>query len=265
MRHAPRIVQALRGPVLAATDARCGWWVSFRQLAEALLHSPHELVDLARAAVVATHPTPRPMFESIEESFEHALHEAVAPRVLSLHIEPALGSDVPVVVAVRADGAAIPSEKAMALLQGGLLGVASRVAWQATASRLGDRECAIEVSGGGASFRDRLATRDLDEDVVALGLDPEKLARLADGLSVASRVDRVAPSPTLRALETQFQLTPTQGRVALRLLEGASLREAATLLNITYGTARVHLKQIFAKLEVRTQAGLVAKLLRVRP
>ncbi len=58
-----------------------------------------------------------------------------------------------------------------------------------------------------------------------------------------------------------FQLTPAETRLANLLAQGESLEQSADLLNISVGTARVHLKRIYSKTGVRRQAELVRMIL----
>jgi DNA-binding CsgD family transcriptional regulator len=264
MRHAPLFLRALFGTVLPDADAGegAGWWSSFRGAAERLEAEGEALVAAAREAVARVELDDEgQVFVSVRASFAHAAQEpaALAPT-LALGVRALAGDRSEVEVALF--GGASPSAKAMALVQGALVGFAARVAHDACAGVRDDRRCIVEVGAPRTSFVERLVARGLDDDAIALGLDAEKLGLLVDG----PRESRARPSAALsmRALETDFKLTPTQARVALRLAEGASLQEAAARLDMSYATARVHLKQIFAKLEVRTQGALVAKLLGVR-
>lgn len=61
-----------------------------------------------------------------------------------------------------------------------------------------------------------------------------------------------------------FGLTPMEIRLAVALAGGATIQKAADTLGITAGTARVHLKSIFAKTDTHRQAELVALLARMR-
>lgn len=54
-----------------------------------------------------------------------------------------------------------------------------------------------------------------------------------------------------------FGLTPTEARLSALLGQGAVLEDAATRLGQSVGTARIHLKAIFAKIGVRRQQDLV--------
>jgi DNA-binding CsgD family transcriptional regulator len=58
-------------------------------------------------------------------------------------------------------------------------------------------------------------------------------------------------------LQAAFGLTAAEARLAHALAEGASLRQAAERLQVSYFTARAHLRSIFAKTGVRRQAELV--------
>ncbi|HVL69947.1 MAG TPA: helix-turn-helix transcriptional regulator [Vicinamibacterales bacterium] len=59
-----------------------------------------------------------------------------------------------------------------------------------------------------------------------------------------------------------YSLTRAEARVAVRLLHGDSIEEAASVTGVTAHTARTHLKRILAKTGTRRQAELVALLLR---
>jgi DNA-binding CsgD family transcriptional regulator len=62
-------------------------------------------------------------------------------------------------------------------------------------------------------------------------------------------------------LQSRFGLTPTEGRLALHLATGDSLRSAAARLDITYETARTHLKNIFVKTGTHRQSQLAILIL----
>jgi len=72
--------------------------------------------------------------------------------------------------------------------------------------------------------------------------------------------DRVAASGLLAAA-TGYGLTPRETALAMSLVEGKSLAQAAACMGITRGTARQYLKSVFGKLGVRRQAELVLRLL----
>lgn len=58
-----------------------------------------------------------------------------------------------------------------------------------------------------------------------------------------------------------YGLTPTEARLAARVITGERIDEAARDLGISESTARTHLKRIFKKTNVSRQAELVLKLL----
>jgi DNA-binding CsgD family transcriptional regulator len=62
-------------------------------------------------------------------------------------------------------------------------------------------------------------------------------------------------------LQESFDLTEAEARLAVLLANGEDLRRAAEQLNITYGTARTRLAQIFQKTDTRRQAELVRLML----
>ena len=84
---------------------------------------------------------------------------------------------------------------------------------------------------------------------------------------VASVVLVVDPSRKLRidvdALASALDLTPTESSIAAMLATGRSLREIAAAMGRKEGTARWHLKQIFAKHHVSRQADVVRLVLSV--
>ncbi len=63
-------------------------------------------------------------------------------------------------------------------------------------------------------------------------------------------------------LEDLFALTPAEARVASHLVHGRSLKQIAALSQMTYESIRFLAKQIFIKVEVHSQAELVALLSR---
>lgn len=61
-------------------------------------------------------------------------------------------------------------------------------------------------------------------------------------------------------LRDRFQLTPTEAALAMLLLDGAALVEAARTLDMAHNTARSHLRSIFAKTGAHRQAQLIQLL-----
>jgi DNA-binding CsgD family transcriptional regulator len=68
--------------------------------------------------------------------------------------------------------------------------------------------------------------------------------------------------PPLAQLRELFGLTPAEARLAIALMGGETLREAASNLGVSANTAGVHLARIFDKTGVNRQAALMAVLLR---
>ena len=63
-------------------------------------------------------------------------------------------------------------------------------------------------------------------------------------------------------LRNRFGLTPSEARLALRLVMGESLQSAALALDVSYETARTALKVVFAKTGTHRQSELVIVILR---
>ncbi|WP_420969813.1 helix-turn-helix transcriptional regulator [Bradyrhizobium sp. B120] len=66
------------------------------------------------------------------------------------------------------------------------------------------------------------------------------------------------------SLMAVFSLTPVQAQLASLLVQGKSLKEIATQLHISSGTARNHLKAVFVRTATRRQSELVLLLSRIR-
>ena len=89
----------------------------------------------------------------------------------------------------------------------------------------------------------------------ALGLDaPKAIAFVTD--------PERTPEALERTLARLYGLTPAESIVTAQLLAGASVAELAEQLSITEHTARTHMKRIFDKMCVRTQAELMRVLLK---
>lgn len=63
-------------------------------------------------------------------------------------------------------------------------------------------------------------------------------------------------------LSRLYRLTPAESRLASKVMQGVSLREAADQLKVTYETARSQLKSVFLKTETSRQTELIRLLLR---
>jgi len=76
---------------------------------------------------------------------------------------------------------------------------------------------------------------------------------------VSDPSDHVEPSQ--RTLQSLFKLTKTEARIAVLLARGTPLREIATALGMTQGTARWHVKHLLPKTGTRSQRQLACVLL----
>ncbi|WP_428969769.1 helix-turn-helix transcriptional regulator [Sphingomonas sp. Xoc002] len=77
-------------------------------------------------------------------------------------------------------------------------------------------------------------------------------------------VDPATMPPSLaRRWQRAYGLTPREMELAERMVAGQSLETAADHLAITKGTARVHLRQLFAKTDLNRQAELIRLLARI--
>ena len=71
----------------------------------------------------------------------------------------------------------------------------------------------------------------------------------------------ITESVHLDRLHKRFGLTPSEGRLAVHLAAGETLRMASSTLGITYETARAQLKAVFAKTGPNRQTELVVVIL----
>jgi len=74
-----------------------------------------------------------------------------------------------------------------------------------------------------------------------------------------------AREPSAADLRQRYALTAAEARIAGALATGASLKEIAGRHEMSYETARLHLKHIFAKTGTHRQADLVRLLVRALP
>lgn len=118
-------------------------------------------------------------------------------------------------------------------------GKSTRAAGAVTVSRPGRRPLQVMV----APFRSEVEAVPQNAAVIVFLNDPEQKATV--------------PSETLRML---FGLTPAEARLALALLDGQSLAEAADLYCVGRETVRSQVKSILQKTGTRRQAELVRLL-----
>jgi len=98
--------------------------------------------------------------------------------------------------------------------------------------------------------------------VAPLRIEPRLLAQDARRAIVFITDPERTPESLEGVLPRVYGLTAAEGRVAAQLLAGASTADIAEQLEITVGTVRWTLKQVFEKVGVRSQADLVRVLLR---
>jgi DNA-binding CsgD family transcriptional regulator/PAS domain-containing protein len=100
--------------------------------------------------------------------------------------------------------------------------------------------------------------------VIVAPVGAERLALFQAGPSVMVCITDLGAGvcPPEERLRDLFGLTRKEARVALALLEGASPREAAKSLGVSFYTVRGHLAQIFDKTGVRRQSEMVRLMLR---
>lgn len=78
-------------------------------------------------------------------------------------------------------------------------------------------------------------------------------------------LEDLGASPRLQAdvCRAVYGLTPAEARVAMRLIEGRSAPGIAQDLRLSTLTVRTHIKHVFKKVNVRSQAQLMAALCRI--
>ena len=96
--------------------------------------------------------------------------------------------------------------------------------------------------------------------LAAAGLPPERMALLL----VADPEARTGPPPPA-LLREAFGLTRAEAEVAARAANGEGVPALAASLDISPGTARLHLHRVFEKTGARRQAELAAVLGRLAP
>jgi DNA-binding CsgD family transcriptional regulator len=101
--------------------------------------------------------------------------------------------------------------------------------------------------------------------LIASPLPPDLASELPAGgrarvLVVVSDPER-RPTPPIEHLRLYFGLSPQEARLVLLLCEGLELKQAAARLGVGYATARSHLKAALAKVGLRRQSQLVARVL----
>ncbi|MCV3737094.1 LuxR C-terminal-related transcriptional regulator [Rhizobium sp. TRM96647] len=98
--------------------------------------------------------------------------------------------------------------------------------------------------------------------LVRLTSDP--MTEFLNGPTVAVIIEPIAgvDEPRSERLQASYRLTPKEAQIAAAIASGLSLREIADNDGVSYETVRSHVKNIYGKMEVSSQASLVARLLR---
>jgi DNA-binding CsgD family transcriptional regulator len=120
------------------------------------------------------------------------------------------------------------------------------------AKSIGERVTVIENSSSGTS---------IELYAVPLNGEDELAAPDAPALALLVRDRARAPAPPFEVVQTLYDLTPAEARLASLLAEGESLAEAASTLSITVETARSRLRSVFLKTGTVRQSELVWRLL----
>lgn len=109
----------------------------------------------------------------------------------------------------------------------------------------------VKTKGGGV----RCTLVRLQSDFVTTFLEGPTVALIIERASAALRAD------INEALPRNSQLTAAEMRIASAIAGGLSLREAAETNDVSYETARSHLKNIYSKLGVNSQVALLRRLM----
>jgi DNA-binding CsgD family transcriptional regulator len=97
--------------------------------------------------------------------------------------------------------------------------------------------------------------------VLPLPPDYEPLTLFRPAVCVIIGDPAATTAPSSQRLQDAFGLTDAEARLVVLLLSGDDLRDAAAQLEITYGTARARLADIFQKTGTRPQAELLRVIL----
>jgi DNA-binding CsgD family transcriptional regulator len=127
------------------------------------------------------------------------------------------------------------------------------------------RSCGNDRHADWIAVLHRPAKRPLIVKVIAMsGLAASVFSSASAILLVSDAEKRHRPTP-LDVLTEMFALTMTEARLVSMLERELPLSEAAALMNITFETARTHLKRILAKTQTKRQQDLLMLLHRLRP
>jgi DNA-binding CsgD family transcriptional regulator/PAS domain-containing protein len=132
---------------------------------------------------------------------------------------------------------------------------------QALIAAAGSRD-GVRRTGGSLALPSVSGRLPLSATIAPVGA--ERLALFQSGRSVMVCITDLETGVRLPAerLRDLFGLTPAEARVALALFEGATLKEAAECLSVSFYTVRWHLAQIFEKTGVSRQSEMMRLMLR---
>ena len=112
------------------------------------------------------------------------------------------------------------------------------------------------LSAGGTLLVSRMDKRPLAVTVAPLRNTKLRLTQRAAAILFISDPDR-NPELPIDLLRRCYGLTQAEARLAMILLEGQSLKEAADISGVTHNTAKSQLKSIFWKTQVKRQGELI--------
>ncbi len=164
-----------------------------------------------------------------------------------------VGADGRARVATRKAEAALRGDGPLRIEDGALApaGAADRAAWFGALRAVlrGGPERSLRLaSADGATWRVRIAAR------------PDAERGIEPGFAIV-RLSRERPLDSAGALRRTLGLTPAEASLALALADGKRLADYARERSVAITTARTHLAALRAKLEARTQAAVVARVL----
>jgi DNA-binding CsgD family transcriptional regulator len=228
-------------------------------------------------------------FEAISRHLQRALQAALAlDRDATANAAPALDALPSPVALVRPDLSLVHANAAMETLLRAGRGLAARAGQLAASDPAAQRRLAAavrearatpaDVRGdalrGDAERSDAAATPvwlpqadggdGLWIDVAPVAVRPGRyLPAQPLVLLVARRLPRAGAAHVAQVLRDRHGCTRSEAALALQLARGERLSDAAAACKLTYGSARVYLKTLFHKLDVHSQAQLVALLARM--
>lgn len=99
-------------------------------------------------------------------------------------------------------------------------------------------------------------------EIVVVGLKVERLLHRSAVMVAAMLIGQqyVEAGTVEQVIADLYGLTPTESRMAAKMMRGASLSQVASELEIKRETARTHLKNIFSKTQTNRQSELVRLL-----